>query len=669
MPDSPVSKLAAQPCATDRECSGLAVRSGLSPIAVILLVTAVASLLFFFGLGEARLWDRDEPRNAGCAAEMMARGDWVVPIFNDELRKQKPALLYWLMMGAYRLFGVNEFSARFWSALLGVGTTMATLGIGRKLSGTQTGLTGAIVLASCVMFCVAARAATPDSVLIFCTTMAMYFYVRGIGHWKSQPVELSPWFPGHDASSRFCMLAFYLSLGLAVLAKGPVGFVLPMAIVGMFMLIQRAEHQPAATWTKRIVNSLRLFHPVHFSRTLWAMKPVTGTLIVLLIAAPWFVWVGLRTDGDFPRLFFLEENFARATSSFENHDGGLWYYPVAILIGFFPWSVFWLPVTIDLFQRRRLAGRFEAGEVFLLCWVVVQVGAFSIAQTKLPSYVTPCYPALALLTAGGLLKFARLNVDQSPGLLRLWKLAAVTLAITGVAVGVGFWFVAQKYFPGGQWLAVLGVPSVISGIAGWFLMRSPTTNDGPNSKLIMAFATGAVAFCFLMFGVGTGAVSGYQNSHAIFHTVRQLPADYRVASYGELESSWVFYAGKPIHELSLEAARLQERSSLQETSGQQPVNASQNHERKFWKPKPRVGPDQFLARFEKAVFVTTGQRAEELKKRLPEDFEIIQTADYFLQDDKIVLLGNLKSLRLDYVEVDGLPGTLEQVTEPPSIQR
>ncbi len=82
----------------------------------VVLLLAACWAVFFLNLGGPKLWDRDEPRNAGCAKEMMQRGDWVTPIFNGELREQKPVLLYWLMMSAYTMFGFGEFGARFWSA-------------------------------------------------------------------------------------------------------------------------------------------------------------------------------------------------------------------------------------------------------------------------------------------------------------------------------------------------------------------------------------------------------------------------------------------------------------------------------------------------------------------------------------------------------------------------
>ena len=125
------------------------------------LIVAVAAVVFFVNLGVPRLWDRDEPRNAGCTAEMIERGDWVVPVFKGELRTHKPVLLYWLMMSAYSVFGVNELGARFWSAVLGIGTTLVTYHIGRRLFNAQVGLWAAVILSTSLMFDVAARAATP----------------------------------------------------------------------------------------------------------------------------------------------------------------------------------------------------------------------------------------------------------------------------------------------------------------------------------------------------------------------------------------------------------------------------------------------------------------------------------------------------------------------------
>ena len=137
-------------------------------------------------------------------------------------------------------------------------------------------------------------------------------------------------------------------LGLGVLAKGPVGFLLPMAMIGLFMLIQTLPQLSSdsgldgrGSVLRFFVDCFRIFHPAHFLKTLWAMRPISGALIISVIALPWYIMVDQRTEGDFTRLFFLGEHFGRATESLENHSGGIWFYPVAILVGFFPWSVFW----------------------------------------------------------------------------------------------------------------------------------------------------------------------------------------------------------------------------------------------------------------------------------------------------------------------------------------
>ena len=640
-----------------------------------LLIVVVSSAIFFCGLGDAPLWDRDEPRNAGCAAEMMARGDWVVPIFNDELRPQKPVLIYWLIMSAYSLFGVSEFSARFWSAALGVGTALVTFGIGRRLFDVATGFLAALILASSVMFCVAARAATPDSVLIFCVTAAIYFYVRGIesdlkvrSQGKSlaeQHPQLS-WFPEYWSSS---FLGLYLMLGLAMLAKGPVGFVLPMAMIGMFMLLQRLAESNPASATDAIENAkvksasrlsisslfnqalvcLRPFAPVHFLKTLWAMRPVTGTAIALLVAAPWFVWVGTRTDGDFLSQFLLNENFGRATTVMENHRGGIWFYPMAILVGFFPWSVFWGPVAIGLIYRsRRFSGSIQGirpGEVLLLSWIAIQVIAFSLVQTKLPSYVTPCYPALAMLTAHALMELKR-----SPVPILIWRIASYCLAATGLAISVGFLIASHYYFPQHGWLAALGLIPLLVGIFGAVQLSSHSMKSSllNTRRIVLVYLTGAVLFCVGLFGLGPSAVGTYQQNEQILSVIRELPENYQVASYGTLESSWVFYGNKPVFELSEEDSTAKQSKSRDDEFFQRT---------KAWKTKAMLEPEQFLEAFDQVVFITTGDRLEALKNRLPDDFEVIQTAEYFFKNENLVLVGRINS------GLANLPNAMERASD------
>ncbi len=584
------------------------------PKYAIPLIVCVAGVVFFWALGDAAYWDRDEPRNAGCAAEMMARGDWIVPTFNNELRQQKPVLLYWLIGVAYSIFGVNEWAGRFFSALLAVGTVVATWGITRSFFDRATALLASLMLASSLMFCVAARAATPDSLLIFCVSMSFWFFARGCQ-------------AGDPFSNRFSFIGIYLFLGLAMLAKGPVGFVLPMAVMGWFLLMQDRDetggNTQTANWLLKIAEP---FHPLRFLRTLWSMRVISGTAIALLIAAPWFIAVGVATDGEFLRRFFFDENFGRATKVLESHSGGLWFYPLAILVGFFPWSVFWGPVAADIGVRtfsksNESKARLDAGSRFAICWIVIQVVAFSLVKTKLPSYVTPCYPALAMLTASAMVGVVR-STSRSPGW--IWRVAHVSMLCTGIAISVGLWFASTKYDVIPAWLSLLGLIPIQMGVVSLVQMRAK--DERVRFAWTAASALLAAVFSVGLLGVGASAV-GSQNRMALTDVIRRRP-DAEVAAFGCLESSWVYYGGSRIVEL---------RTDGREEAGA----ASKLQDREFWEPKPWLSPNQFADLNHDGLIVTTAEKWPDLKKRLPENWKVIQTADWFLKDSKLLLIGTL----------------------------
>lgn len=615
------------------------------------IIALVSGAVFYTNLGQARLWDRDEPRNAGCAAEMLQRGDWIVPTFNGELRHQKPVLLYWLMMSVYPLLGVNEFSARFWSATLGIVTTLATYGIASRLTNPGTGLLAAIALASCLMFDVAARAATPDSVLICCSTCSIYLYVIGVFSRQrdaSQPTAKSSWFPENP----FLIVAMYSAMGLGVLAKGPVGLIVPMAIIGMLMLVQRLPKLTSPTSAKRTglpMHALQVghqmtrpFHPVHFIKTFWAMKPLIAISTVLLIAAPWYLMVASATNGEFVSKFFLGEHFGRATTALENHSGGLWFYPLAILVGFFPWSVLWGPVAIDLLRQRKTKTNDPVSSL-MLCWIGVQVGLFSLAQTKLPSYVTPCYPALAILSAVCLRKLCcKLSLKRfedwqhanGTTFNQRWLYAAFGgLVLSGILIVLGLGAAASFYLPTQLWLASLGVIPILGGLAMLWMLKRRNTQQIP-----VVFALTSVLFCWCTFGFGTVSIDHEQQSHLFLDVIDANP-EAAVAAFGCLESSWVFYGGKPIRELWVQEP---ETVSQQDTKPTQSSDSADGQA--YWQCKPRISVEAFLKSNSQAMFVTSSDHIDELKKRLPKDYEVLQTAAYFLKNKQIILIGKPSAL-------------------------
>lgn len=578
-------------------------------------IVLAAGVVFFTNLGGPRLWDRDEPRNAGCAVEMLQRGDWIVPVFNDQLRTHKPVLLYWFMMTAYAVFGVNEFAARFWSALLAVGTVLMTYQIGRRLFSAPVGLWSAIALSSCLMFDVAARAATPDSVLIFFTTLATLVYVLGTFKPKEEGGTLAATEPDGEHPtfpiSRGVAVLMYAAMGIAVLAKGPVGLVLPVAVIGMFLLIVRLPAQSAATpeagwrrWSRVAVAVLRPFAPLHFLRTCWSMRPLTALIASLAVALPWYVWVGVRTDGEWIKGFLLTHNLGRTLQPMEGHGGSVLYYPLALLIGFFPWSLLLAPALIGLFRRVRRGDPWAAGYLLAACWGGVYLAVFSIARTKLPSYITPAYPAFALITAC----YVHHWTQETALSARIWpRLGLALLGAAGGVMLIGLPLAAHRYLPGEEWLGAVGLIPLIGAIASYVLL-----GRGRRFAAAATFAATALALVTAMFGFVALRVDRHQKSDVLLGAISARSSSPRIASFGVLEPSWVFYAQRPIKEIS--AVKPAEAGAFL-----------------------RATPQGFL--------ITTGGRYEQLKPELPDGVSVLATAPYFLRDDQLMVVGSVAGSR------------------------
>ncbi len=323
-----------------------------------LLLLAVAAFLFLPNLGAPSLWDIDEGNNAEAAREMLERGDWVVPVFNYQLRVDKPALLYWLQILAYQACGVSEFAARLPSALGALATLLVTYELGRRLFGATVGLLAGLVLASTGLFCASAHFANPDALLNAFTALTFLFFWRGFAHGRRG------WF-----------LLAGLSTGLAVLAKGPVALVLPAAVIGLFLLSVRQVGQ------------------------LWYRRLVLGLVIFALVALPWYAWVGAETKGQFLRGFLLTHNVGRYRNPMEHHGGQPYYYFLILAAGFAPWSVFLGLAAWYSGKAWKESPVRPSPHGFLWCWIGVYFLFFSFSGTKLPNYILPLYPPVALLTA------------------------------------------------------------------------------------------------------------------------------------------------------------------------------------------------------------------------------------------------------------------------------
>ena len=592
----------------------------------VALLLLVSCLTFFVQLGAPRLWDRDEPRNAGATLEMLRRGDWVVPVFNGELRVHKPVLINWFMMTAFAVFDDLEFAARFWSAALAVGTVLLTYVIGRRLFNASAALWAGVVLASNLQFCLMARAATPEMLFTFFLTGAMAVYVLGtFRHKKTAPDALEAPTPRDSAADYFpswpAAALMYAVMGFAVLAKGPAGLVLPTAVVGLFLLVVRLparlpEASPPRLGRRTWQGARRAFAPAHFLRTAWSMRPLTAIAAAGLVALPWYVAVAYRTHGEWVYGFLFEHNLGRAARPMEGHGGSLLmypvmvvlYYPLTVLVGLLPWSLLIVPIVIDTVKRLRRRDPWHLGYVFVACWVGVYVVAFSLVRTKLPSYMTPIYPALALATGcfvhhwvAGRAAAPRKSVTDA---LRL-------MAVVGAAIVVGvpllLWSTRMLAPVRPEaWVGLLG----LIPLAGALLtLRAVYRGDAPAAS--RTFGATAVAMTAVFFAVAVVQVDRrVQHSRPVLDAIHARSESPRIATFNRLEPSWVFYSGQTLPE--------------------------------FRAPRDAVA---FLSSSPDAFIITSGDKLPGIRPSLPPGIGVVAQVPYFGRKQPIYVIGHEMTTR------------------------
>ena len=506
---------------------------------MMLSACLLCGLSLFFRLGDSLLWDVDECRNARCTVEMLERGDLVVPTFNGELRTHKPILLYWLTMSSVSLLGPTETAMRLPSALCGLGTVCCVWYIGRCLFSTAVAWLSALMLSSSLLFVMASRAATPDATLIFCQTLGLTFFVRAFLPYFRAGLTGSLDSAVNGSSSFWNWILMYVSLGLAMLAKGPVGLVLPLIICGAWLFFSRLfsvsqRFEKSASWLgllrQVVVESLPAF-----VRSAWQLRPIRGVVLASAVAAPWYVLVGLRTDGLWLRGFFLEHNLSRAMQTMEGHTGSsVLFYPLALCVGFFPWSVFLGPALLQLVSELRSGSERGRALLFGLCWIGCPMLAFSLAATKLPSYITPGYPGIVLIVASYLDRVLSRTTVLS---LRWQRAAFATAAAVSVLLVPGLLAGAHLFLARQYWIGLIPIPLAVASVLMLFNLQRRNL-----VVLCRWWAVGAALFTFGVFSFGVPLASQQRQFASLLQAGVSTEGPPVLAAWGAPRASWIYYA-------------------------------------------------------------------------------------------------------------------------------
>ena len=465
--------------------------------ATVILLCAV---LWFGMLGQRDLFDPDEGRYAGIPAAMVDSGDWLTPRLNDFKYFEKPVLQYWGTAAAFTLLGKSNASARLWPALLGFSAALFAMLVAFRLYGGRAAIYTFLLSISYLMVVAFGHYLTLDMAL-------SAFVVMGIGS-----LVIAHSNRDSENQTRNWMLAGWAALALATLTKGLVAVVLPAATVVVYSLWQ----QDWALWKK-----LHLFK---------------GVLLFLLITAPWFVAVSIANP-EFAEFFFIHEHFDRYTSEVHNREGPIYYFIPVLLLGVAPWLITSLRSLVSpgfpLLPDKP--GRFDP-ERFMWTFVVVTFCFFSLGQSKLPGYILPILPIIAVISGGQIASRGEVAADR-------WVMLFLGLFFFVGAFSIEL--LASKHYPAEQWASYR--PWIIgSGLL--FLLSFAVLSIRKIARL-PAFAGAAVLSLAAGLSILSGASSlaESRSSKVIADIITEtLPAGVPVFSFQYFPEAAAFYLGRPI---------------------------------------------------------------------------------------------------------------------------
>jgi len=368
----------------------------------LIALLVFGAVFLFLGLGDARLIDWDENIYAEASRQMIERGDYLNVVINDHPFAEKPPLFFWEQVVSYRLFGINEFAARFPSALAGLAMILLCFYIGQRIGSVETGLLWGLIYLTALMPSSLARASVIDHTFNFfitCSTFFLYFFdveYRAFRD-KTGNKTIRSLIPKH----LLFLSAASICMGLSVITKGPLGGVIPLVGFGIYKIVYR---RPG-------------IHPGHF---------IYCAVLSLAIGFSWYFLNALAHGEEFIRGFW-DFQMALFTKTLEGHSGPFFYHFVIVLLGLLPWTAF-----LFLYRPKAVQAQnphYRPLIILGLGWTVFVLVLMSFVSTKLPHYSASVYIPLTFIIAISIQKY----FDDSRRL-PVWVTVIFTLTAAGIGI-------------------------------------------------------------------------------------------------------------------------------------------------------------------------------------------------------------------------------------------
>ena len=477
--------------------------SPLNPFAVLVLLLVYAAL-WFGTLNYRHLIPSDEGRYAEMAREMLASGDWITPRYNGYKYFEKPPLQIWATATAFHFFGIGEWQARLWTALTGFATILWIGFTGCKLYGARAGYLAAVVLASSPMWIIGGHINSLDMGLSAFLIAALCSLLLSLN-------------TEDRLSARYWMWCCWICMALATLSKGLIGAAIPALVFIAYSL---------SSWDWRIWKKIHL---------------IGGLMLFLAITTPWFMLVSQRNP-EFFEFFFIYEHLQRFTDDAHSRSGPIYYFIPLLIIGFLPWL---LQLGKPIAQAWKLRRQEQASQWMLVCWSVAILVFFSVSHSKLPGYIMPIFPALALLAGIGLDQI----LGEKNTLPNSWRIQTIFFTLLGI---VGFFFLSTisqqakpdeivAYATYSGWIVAALCALIDFCLLSIWMTRK---NQGRGLQAISSFAIGIFLCCII---AGTGhetlgrAVSGVDLANRVKN---QIPPNANLYSVRILDHTMPFYLGR-----------------------------------------------------------------------------------------------------------------------------